>query len=494
MAFGDVTASVGKYSFVSGETITLTLLFNRTAGRLERLNDLSVLFYRFDIERSQTSFGVQKSPSLKGSTLKIDMAVPISAHYGLYTVDHVSLSWTDAPEGADREMVSFNPIFFTVQPAVAVPLTPGKLDDLCSIMNNRRTEYINRPIRTKRSREEDVKIEKFRVLIFGVGCLLRFKQQLDGYSIAPLSTGLSHRRMYEIVNATLENEGFGSIDFIEETERKFSSSTPVFLVSYTTVVAVDHMDALDHCRSHANLLFQILGVDRGQMPREFARVAFEHGSNQGWHSFETPWYRGNHISGFNPSSTANQIQRLLPKLQSDPFARLLISTYADATAETEYGFSLLRCCSVMELIADKSIANDGTPLAHPDGAPILNARGNPETTGSKHGRVYQYILTNNTFKTHGSYPENGTQKQYTIGGSSLDPGYKPSTELISLWDMVRAAYAVRNAIAHEGQFDLANGVARNQYEILAAQLIARGHPDPLDFIKQQAMLVVLREA
>ena len=159
-------------------------------------------------------------------------------------------------------------------------------------------------------------------------------------------------------------------------------------MSYTTVVAVDHMDALDHCRSHANLLFQILGVDRGQMPREFARVAFEHGSNQGWHSFETPWYRGNHISGFNPSSTANQIQRLLPKLQSDPFARLLISTYADATAETEYGFSLLRCCSVMELIADKSIANDGTPLAHPDGAPILNARGNPETTGSKHGRVY----------------------------------------------------------------------------------------------------------
>jgi hypothetical protein len=83
-------------------------------------------------------------------------------------------------------------------------------------------------------------------------------------------------------------------------------------------------------------------------------MAFEYGSNQRWHLYEMPGYKGNLISDFNPVSTANQIERLLPRLQVDSFARLLMKTYAEATAEGDYGFSLLRYWSILELVGDKS--------------------------------------------------------------------------------------------------------------------------------------------
>ena len=360
-------------------------------------------------------------------------------------------------------------------------------------MSSSRATYVCQPIRTAKAEKKPTEGKQFCALIFGVGCLLHAHQQLDGYSIAPLGSGLSHRRMHDIVNAGLERRGLEDLAFDEKIEKQFENSTPTFLVSYEMVVAADHDDALDHCRSHADLIFQILGLDRGQMPREFASMVIEHGSNQLWYLYQMPGYRGNLASDFNPVSTANRIERLLPKLMADPFSRLLIKTYAEATAEMDYGFSLIRYWSVMELVADKNIANRGAPLAHPDGTPILNRKGNPETTNSKLGRVYAYILANNAFKSHGTYTENGSQKSYMVGRDPSDPAYTPATELIPLWDLVRAVYAIRNAVAHEGQFDLDQAMTGDAYQMLAARLKKSSNPDPLRFIKQQAQLVLWRE-
>lgn len=306
--------------------------------------------------------------------------------------------------------------------------------------------------------------------------------------------GLSHQRMHEIVNAVLEHEGAEGLEFSEETEDQFERSTPTVLVSYTNVEAVDYDDALNHCRAQADMLFQILGLDRGQKPREFACMAVEYDSNRRWHLYQMPGYRGNLLADFSPVSTANRIEQILPKLQASPFLRLLMKTYADATSELDYGFSLLRYWSVMELVADRSIAKDGTALAHSDGTDILNRKGNRETTNSKHGRVYAYILANGSFKSHGTYTENGLQKSYAIERNASDPGLAPDTELIRLWDLVCAVYAIRNAVAHEGQFDLDRAIVGNAFQKLAARLKTSGHPDPLGFIKGQAQMVLWREA
>jgi hypothetical protein len=168
------------------------------------------------------------------------------------------------------------------------------------------------------------------------------------------------------------------------------------------------------------------------------------------------------------------------------------NTYADGTAEEDSGFALLRYWSVMELLADKYVV-PGIELKHPDASPILNYKGKPETTRSKHGRVYQFVFSAGNYIEVGSYQYDGARKQVMIGADSSHPGYTPETELISLWDMVRAVYSVRNGIAHEGQFDLMQAAAGDIHQQLAARLIRTGYADPRRFIKHQAHLSVLRE-
>jgi len=493
MALAHVTASINKPSFVPGETIRLTLRFETTVEDLETVSNISVNFYRVDVQRNQFSLGFGSAPTLEGNTLEVSKALPTNFRYGLYIIQHVTLCRGDEPEESEQEAIAFDPVFFAVRTAVELPLSSQEVFGLSNEMGRRRTAYMRQPIKTTKAEENTLSVKQFRVMIFGVGCLLHATQQLEGYSITPLGTGLSHRRMHEIVNTALEGEGTEGLLFSEETEEQFERSTPVFRILYTTVEAIDHNDAIDHCRAHANLLFQILGLDRGQMPREFACVASEYESNRRWHLYQMPGYRGNLLSDFNPVSTANRIEQTLPKLQADSFARLLLKTYADATAELDYGFSLLRYWSVLELVADKSIAKDRTPLAHPDGAPILNRKGKPETTNSKHGRVYAHILANDAFKSHGTYTENGSQKSYMVGRDSSDPAYTPTTELITLWDLIRAVYAIRNLVAHEGQFDLDKAMTGDAYQQLAARLKKLSNPDPLRFIKQQAQQVIWRE-
>ena len=222
------------------------------------------------------------------------------------------------------------------------------------------------------------------------------------------------------------------------------------------------------------------------MPREFASVAMELGTNSRWHTFSMPGYRGNLVADFNPVSTANEIDRLLPKLQSDPFARLLVSTYGDATAEADYGFALLRFWSVLELIADRQFAK-GVKLSHPNGLPNPRPKGQPETTDSKHGRVYSLILAQGAFLEHGT----GGQGTYIIGGDASRPGYHPAHSSLP-WEMVRAAHAIRNAIAHEGEFDVAKAASGDAFQQLATRLRMSGHPDPLRFIRNQSWLAVSR--
>jgi hypothetical protein len=258
---------------------------------------------------------------------------------------------------------------------------------------------------------------RFNIYVFGVGCLIHQPQQLEGFAILPLGQGLSHYNMSEIVNRFLEGNGFGPLPIIEATENAFAASTPVFVVAYAMAVATGPEAALDYCRQHAERVFSILGIERGQKPRAFAYVATQYDTNLWWHWFDFPGYRGNLLSDFNPVKTANEIERLLPRLEANPFSRLIVSTYGDATSEHEYGFALLRFWSVLELVAERKIAA-GMPVLHPDGTAILNARGNPETTKSKHGKVYAYILANGAFEESGSYTERGVQKSYHVGDAN----------------------------------------------------------------------------
>jgi hypothetical protein len=72
-------------------------------------------------------------------------------------------------------------------------------------------------------------------------------------------------------------------------------------------------------------------------------------------------------------------------LDGNPFLRLLVRSYVEATAEDHARIALLRAWTVLELLAERAIPK-GQPISPPDGSPIVNARGNRKDTNAKEGR------------------------------------------------------------------------------------------------------------
>lgn len=489
--------TLNAYSYLAGERVVCRLAVTLDVP-LDRVTNVSLDFFCIEPMRDQFAFGFGMAPRVVAETLEVEQSFPTDFRAGLYGIGGATLSiglidGAEEPTGTAPQniRVTFSPVIFQVRTAPEQPASPEAIAQQVAVVVDRRAQLASRPFIVDPL--TDAKEQpRFKVYVFGVGCLIHQPQQLEGFAILPLAQGLSHYNMSEIVNRFLQGNGFEPLPFIEATEKAFAESTPVFVVAYTMAIATGPEAALEYCRQHAERIFSILGIERGQKPRAFAYVATQYNTSQWWHRFDFPGYRGNLLSDFNPVNTANQIERLMPRLDANPFSRLIVGTYGDATAEQEYGFGLLRFWSVLELVAERKIAA-GMPVVHPDGTAILNAKGNPETTNSKHGKVYAYILANGAFEESGSYTEAGVQKSYHVGDAK-NPNVTAATEVFPLWDMVRATYAIRNAIAHEGQFDIVKAQAGDVYQQLAARLRAHGQPpDPLRFIKMQAQLAVWRE-
>jgi hypothetical protein len=69
----------------------------------------------------------------------------------------------------------------------------------------------------------------------------------------------------------------------------------------------------------------------------------------------------------------------------------------------------------------------------------------------------------------GTYSDaSGTQTIIEAGDTS-NPNYKPGARVYSLWEMVKAGYAIRNYVAHEGHFDPIIAAAGDQHQRLAAE-------------------------
>jgi hypothetical protein len=482
-----IRAHFNALSFIVGETVCVTFQFSGTEDELANIQNISVNFLRCERERDQSALGFGTLPTRTGSTFEVSQILPETLKTGLYACANVSVTGL---ERSNIQTLTFEPIFFVIRTAVELPITDIQLTQLIQQRSSERAAYESSVITAPGASAGGSTKKEYQIFVFASGCLLHSVQQLQGFSLAPIGQGLSHRRMHDLVNFVLVGHGFEALPFLQETESRFAFYTQTFFVSYPRVEAVDHVDALDHCRAHSRVIFEILGLDRSQMPREFACVALETGTTQRWHWYSMPGFRGNVIAGLNPVSTANSIERMMPKLLGNPFGRLLMSTYAEATAEMDYGFALLRYWSVLELVADKIIVRK-SQICHSDGTPVLNEDGEAETTRTKVGRVYAYIMSMGAYAGAGSYQENGVSKKYVIGDKS-NPNYDASSDLYSLWLIVKATYAIRNAVAHEGQFDVARAAVGDTYQKTAARLRAKGQPDLLDFIRSQAKNAIWR--
>lgn len=484
-------AEVDQPSYLPGEDFTLQIRFAAPATDLTSVTNVSVNLLRAEKQRNQFAFGFGNKPQITINLMTVTQRLPTDLKPGLHFVGGVTLCWGE--DGAVTHKVVFGPIFFIIRDTKNEQVVRDGVSDALDKMEQERRAYAEKEIvTTAASTSEENKLSEFRVFIFGIGCLLHTPQQMEGFTISPLGRGLSYARMHSIVNSALTKYQL-QIPFDSQIERQHEQATPTFFIEYWRVLALDHDDALNHCRAHADLVFDLLGLDRGQKPREFFCLAIDPATGQGGHLFSIPWYRGNLVSDFNPASTGNLIETVTPKLQNDPFLRLLVRSYAEATSDDDSNIAMLRAWTVLELLADREIKTS-QPISHLDGSPILNAKNNPKDTNAKEARVYELIRRSGAgFPSQMSSNVDGQEKRLLLGGDKKHPAYTPDTRLVTLWDVVRAAYAIRNCIAHEGYFSPDEVDAKNPDQVLASDLIKNTPLDPRRWVHDQAYLLVRRE-
>lgn len=481
-------AQLAETALVPGAQFTLKVHFAAPYPELATLEGAGADLFRIEKARNQFAFGFGANAEVVDNTLTISQKLPEDLPVGLYVVGAVKLNLPKF----NHQAVPFPRIFFQVHGHQEQALSSKALAAKIQQLSAEREAHAHKQIQTPKV-EAGQQGRPFRVLIFGVGCLLHAPQPLEGFVIVPLRKGFSYGNMLRIVNNGLWQLGIKQFDLDPQVEMQHEQATPTFLIEYWKVLGVDHADALDHCRRHADLMFDLLGFERGQKPREFFCMALEFEGPHRWHLFSFPGYRGNLVSDFNPVATANLIETVTPKLQSNPFLRLLVRSYAEATAEEDLGIALLRAWTVLELLADREIP-EGLQITRLDGTPILRPNGKPRDTGAKEARVYEFIKRSGAgFPSSMSWDVLGTPHHMLLGGNAQNPNYTPTTRLLDLWELVRATYSIRNCVAHQGDFSVEAIDQANPDQVLAADLIKTTPLDPRRWVQDQAALAVARE-
>lgn len=484
-------AEIDQPSCLPGEQITLKIHFAAPAMDLATVTNVSVDLHRVEKQRNQLAFGFGNKPQITGTLLTVTQKLATELKPGLHFVCGVTLC--SGEDGYITHRIAFEPVFFLIRDLNTEQVDRDAVTAAVANIEDERRAYAEKVIvTTSASSCKERALIEFRVFIFGIGCLLHAPQQMEGFVISPLGRGLSYARMHSIVNQALTRYQL-QIPFESQIDHQHEQATPTFFIEYWRVLALSHDDALYHCRAHADLVFDLLGLDRGHKPREFFCLAIDPTTGQGSHLFSIPWYRGNLVSDFNPTSTGNLLETVTPKLQKDSFLRLLVRSYADATSDGDSNFAMLRAWTVLELLADREIKK-GKPIYQLDGCPILKANSNPKDTNAKEARIYELIrLSGVGFPMQMCSNIDGKENRLLLGGDKNHPSYTPDTRLVTLWDIVYAAYAIRNRIAHEGYFSPEEVNADGSDIALAADLIKNTPLDPRRWVHDQAYLLVQRE-
>lgn len=488
MSYPSVSAEVGV-SYAAGDDFVLRIVFSEPPLNLSTNVSISVDIFRIEEARNEYAVGFGASGILNGAVLTFSQKLRSEMKAGIHVVGAIRVNTSDA----QQHVVSFAPVFFEIRAIDAKPLDAEAIASELRRLEVARAGYEQREMRTELALQ-GAPGRTFRVLVFGIGCLVHSPQPLEGFRIVPIGKGVSYGGMLSVVNHALWGLGMKQLTLDANLNQQHEQSTPTFFIEYFRVLGADHIDALEHCRRHADLVFDLLGLDRGQKPREFCSIGHDLESPQMWYSYSFPGYKGNLVSDFNPVATAHLIETSTPKLQRDPFLRLLVRSYAEATSEDDQGIALLRAWTVLELLADRAVP-PGVALTHvEDGSPITKANGNPKDTNSKEGRVYELLRTSGTaFPHHHSWNVNGVQQTFAILGNVPNNSSDPGLKVIRLWDLVSAAYAIRNRVAHEGYFSVDAIDTSKPEELIAADFIKNTPIDPRNWIRDQAQIAVRRE-
>jgi hypothetical protein len=485
--------TLSNISYLPNEELIIDLDFRDSKDLLNGLSNININIFRIDVKRNSFVFGFGHAPENKDGIISIRRSLPDSFVEGAYLIHGIKLIYSDETRkeiilASGRDIPN---LFFWVAKTKNDLLTKNELDDTLKNLSTERAAFENRIIITDAAGKAG-DIKNYVVFIFSVGCLVHHSQIMEGYTISPLRKGYDYDHMHESVNDYLEKVHGIKIPYEKSIADSFAQSTPLFVITFQNVRAIDNADAAIYCSMMAEYLFTILSYEKGQRPKQYATIVLSPSENMLWQSFHFPGYGGNLVSDFSPSSTAEYIEKLFPLMQKSPWLELLMRSLADAVSEDNPSVAFLKFWSILELVAKRRIANNKEAVVFPDGSQIFYEPGKPVTTAKSLGKVYSLLFKINL----PPFVVNlGNHKLIfeTYQDASENPNLDEETVVIPLWDVVRAAYEIRNSTAHSGVFDPRRAEIGSAREQLAACMYQLPHFHFLDHIKQLTRFTVSNE-
>jgi len=394
------------------------------------------------IRSAVAAFRIGPADQLKEGVAKLRLEMMRPAVPGIHVV-HIRVLSPTGEEIVPPAAVLGAPAYIRVSDHLAVaPVAAREIDKAL------RTR--ERAITSELRPSPDTHGDQYEVYVFWAATLIHGEHHFEGFSVFPLQMALSEEGYRDAMNAFTQPRLGLTVPHSEELSAQYRHSTPAFVIAYHRVRAASHDDALSFAQKHAEAINVVLGVERGQKASVFGILSRKKsGAGVGdtrW-GYNYPSYRGNLLAPMIAGQLEESIERLLPKIQKSPWARLLVSNYAVATAERDHGFQYLRYWSLLETIAKKNVVHDGIAIYDVNGLPITN-RGKPIVTRGARAKVYHYLTLSNVMVGHETTAD-GTS--FVFEGSA--PAHvTDGAQVITLWDDLGAMYHIRNAVTHTGEY------------------------------------------
>lgn len=442
---------------------------------------LSITIIRIGELRDDWVFGTV-APIKRGRSIECEItfdALPV----GLYQVAEA----VPETEGTHQIILSMPPtkrddLYFVIDDGLFGNVDPKQL---AIEIHARRADRAIKPLVT-----EEAKIgspRRFEVIVFFAGVPLDHEQQLKGCIIKPVSVGVGLASLNEAVSNHLSESTGSAISFSPLADSDFRGSNRLFAVHIGNLWALGMQDALPFALEYAANIATLIGIERGEKP-ECCAVFFK--DSEGFSIFPiSKMYRGNLAPPMFKNDQAELIERYLPALHASPMAKLDLQLYSEAMAERDHGMQFFRHWSILEMIAARHVRSKTIQIRNVDGTIITTVKNQPRTTSGKSEMVYQYLFTSGLPAYSLGWKDNDGREVYMPGTNQAPQG--ANVKIVSLWNIVRAAYKIRNSVAHSGQFrPMLTSVDEEQ---LLANLMFTSGPFSLNFLAHATRQAVFRE-
>jgi hypothetical protein len=451
---------------------TLTIKVERYDGPSERVN-LQINFVRVELERDHFAFGSGQEADI-GSAFEVSITVPQEAQSGPYFLADfrgldIELAGDPLPSSEPRVLIADS------QPLEGRAFYVGEQPQDRPVVEEIQYLHGQRLDRIRKTFHVGDLPHALTVQVAFLysGLLVHGQQHCQGYSIIPYGSGLSPASSIGAMNE-FASLAFGAV--FPETEgpaAEYSQSKPLAAIVVHRVGAETLQAAFEGIRPLVDDVALALAFDRGHIPEPFAAVACSGLDMMMW-LLHRP-YRGNLVPPFGATETGAQIERLTGAMSRTPFSKLLLELYVQARGEADPMFQLFRFWAVLELLA-KRVVPKGLAVTDAHGQEIVEDGKVVKTDGAA-ARVYKYLFDQGMGGSHGSYQDGNGTYSLVVEASHPTPALEGPGLKITMWDAVRAFYAVRNGVAHDGRFEPDDASAPGSKKSLATALLKSPHQD-----------------